>query len=54
MLKLQDVKTGLAEAALGEGAGGKLNKMSVKDIQYVRVLCLLRLLSDFVLTLVNT
>ena len=35
MLRLQEVKTGLAEAALGEGAGGKLHKLSVKDIKYV-------------------
>ena len=35
MLKLQDVKTGLAEAALGEGTGVKLHKLSVKDIKYV-------------------
>lgn len=35
MLQLQDVKTGLADAALGEGTGGKLHKMSVKDIKYV-------------------
>ena len=26
---------GLAEAALGEGAGAKLHKLSVKDIKYV-------------------
>jgi len=35
MLKLQDVKTGLAEAALGEGSGAKLQKLSVKDIKYL-------------------
>jgi hypothetical protein len=35
MLKLQDVKVGLAEAALGEGTGTKLHKLSVKDIKYV-------------------
>ncbi|CAA7262707.1 unnamed protein product [Cyclocybe aegerita] len=35
MLKLQDVKTGLAEAALGEGTGAKLHKLSVKDIKYL-------------------
>lgn len=28
---------GLAEAALGEGTGAKLQKLSVKDIKYVRV-----------------
>ncbi|KAF7373229.1 SNF2 family DNA-dependent ATPase [Mycena sanguinolenta] len=33
MLKLQDVKSGLADAALGEGTGGSLHKMSVKDIK---------------------
>lgn len=37
MLRLQDVKTGLAEAALGEGTGGKLHKLSVKDIKFVSV-----------------
>jgi hypothetical protein len=36
MLKLQEVKVGLAEAALGEGSGTKLHKMSVKDIKFVR------------------
>ncbi|KAF9007048.1 SNF2 family DNA-dependent ATPase [Cyathus striatus] len=35
MLKLQDVKVGLAEAALGEGTGAKLHKLSVKDIKYL-------------------
>ena len=35
LLQLQDVKTGLAEAALGEGTGAKLHKLSVKDIKYV-------------------
>ncbi|TFK27268.1 hypothetical protein FA15DRAFT_727203 [Coprinopsis marcescibilis] len=35
MLRLQDVKVGLAEAALGEGTGAKLHKLSVKDIQYL-------------------
>ncbi|KAG5644269.1 hypothetical protein DXG03_008754 [Asterophora parasitica] len=35
MLLLQDVKVGLAEAALGEGTGAKLHKLSVKDIKYV-------------------
>ncbi|KAJ7762016.1 SNF2 family DNA-dependent ATPase [Mycena maculata] len=33
MLQLQDVKVGLADAALGEGTGGTLHKMSVKDIK---------------------
>ncbi|KAL0952817.1 hypothetical protein HGRIS_007042 [Hohenbuehelia grisea] len=33
MLQLQDVKTGLAEVALGEGTGAKLHKLSVKDIK---------------------
>ena len=27
--------SGLAEAALGEGTGAKLHKLSVKDIKYV-------------------
>ncbi|KAG6902647.1 hypothetical protein C0995_013772 [Termitomyces sp. Mi166 len=35
MLRLQDVKTGLAEAALGEGSGAKLHKLSVRDIKYL-------------------
>ncbi|KAI9457065.1 SNF2 family N-terminal domain-containing protein [Russula earlei] len=38
MLRLQDVKTGLADAALGEGTGVKLHKLSVKEIQAVRVI----------------
>ncbi|KAJ6490225.1 SNF2 family DNA-dependent ATPase [Mycena vitilis] len=33
MLKLQDVKSGLSDAALGEGTGGSLHKMSVKDLK---------------------
>ncbi|KAG2117059.1 SNF2 family N-terminal domain-containing protein [Suillus discolor] len=33
MLRLQEVKTDLADAALGEGAGTKLQKMSVKEIK---------------------
>ncbi|KAK0210806.1 SNF2 family DNA-dependent ATPase [Desarmillaria ectypa] len=35
MLKLQDVKVGLAEAALGEGTGNKLHELSVKDIKFL-------------------
>jgi hypothetical protein len=35
MLRLQEVKMGLSDAALGEGTGVKLNKLSVKDIRYV-------------------
>ncbi|KAH0579626.1 hypothetical protein H2248_002476 [Termitomyces sp. 'cryptogamus'] len=35
MLRLQDVKTSLAEAALGEGSGAKLHKLSVRDIKYL-------------------
>ncbi|KAJ3930944.1 MAG: SNF2 family DNA-dependent ATPase [Lentinula lateritia] len=35
MLQLQDVKVGLAEAALGEGTGNKLNKLSVKNIKFL-------------------
>ena len=38
MLKLQDVKMGLAEAALGEGTGTRLHKMSVKEIKFVSFL----------------
>ncbi|KAI0290312.1 SNF2 family N-terminal domain-containing protein [Russula brevipes] len=33
MLRLQDVKTGLADAALGEGTGVKLNRLSVREIK---------------------
>ncbi|KAJ7583553.1 SNF2 family DNA-dependent ATPase [Mycena floridula] len=35
MLRLQDVKVGLADAALGEGSGTKLQKLSVKDIKFL-------------------
>ena len=35
MLKLQETKTGLAEAALGEGGGVKLHKLSVKELKAV-------------------
>ncbi|KIK57545.1 hypothetical protein GYMLUDRAFT_203637 [Collybiopsis luxurians FD-317 M1] len=35
LLQLQDVKVGLAEAALGEGSGTKLNKLSMKDIKFL-------------------
>ena len=38
MLTLQDTKLGLAEAALGEGTGTRLNKLSVKQIKAVRPL----------------
>lgn len=41
MLRLQDTKTGLAEAALGEGGGVKLHKLSVKELRDVRLFCLL-------------
>ncbi|KZT67894.1 hypothetical protein DAEQUDRAFT_672524 [Daedalea quercina L-15889] len=37
MLRLQDTKTGLAEAALGEGSGVKLHKLSVKELKAVRL-----------------
>ncbi|KAL4077807.1 SNF2 family N-terminal domain-containing protein, partial [Scleroderma citrinum] len=37
MLRLQEVKIDLADAALGEGNGVKLNKMSVKEIQAVSI-----------------
>lgn len=33
MLKLQETKVGLAEAALGEGTGVKLHKLSVKELK---------------------
>ncbi|KAF9265070.1 hypothetical protein L218DRAFT_1076057 [Marasmius fiardii PR-910] len=35
MLKLQEVKVGLAELALGEGSGTKLTKLSMKDIKFL-------------------
>ncbi|KZT05039.1 uncharacterized protein LAESUDRAFT_656488 [Laetiporus sulphureus 93-53] len=35
MLKLQETKVGLAEAALGEGTGIKLHKLSVKELKDV-------------------
>jgi hypothetical protein len=38
-----DRTTGLAEAALGEGTGAKLHKLSVKDIKYVRLKSVVRL-----------
>ena len=41
MLKLQDTKLGLAEAALGEGSGTRLQKLSVKQIKDVRPASLL-------------
>ncbi|KIM66376.1 hypothetical protein SCLCIDRAFT_21878 [Scleroderma citrinum Foug A] len=33
MLRLQEVKADLADAALGDGNGARLNKMSVREIQ---------------------
>ncbi|KAF7967113.1 hypothetical protein HWV62_35883 [Athelia sp. TMB] len=33
MLELQDVKVGLSEAALGEGNGARLHKLSVKQLK---------------------
>ena len=35
MLKLQETKMGLADAALGEGGGVKLHKLSVKELKDV-------------------
>jgi hypothetical protein len=35
MLRLQDLKTDLSDAALGEGTGKKLHKLSVKEIKQV-------------------
>jgi hypothetical protein len=32
---LQEVKVGLAEAALGEGSGTKLQKLSMRDIKFL-------------------
>lgn len=37
MLQLQETKTGLAEAALGEGQGVKLHKLSVKQLKTVSI-----------------
>lgn len=36
MLRLQETKSGLAEAALGEGGKIKLHKLSVKEVKAVR------------------
>lgn len=46
MLGLREVKTGLAEAALGEGVGGTVHQLSVKDIKYVCVPMALHLSSS--------
>ncbi|THV01709.1 hypothetical protein K435DRAFT_836766 [Dendrothele bispora CBS 962.96] len=35
LLQLQEVKVGLAEAALGEGTGTKLKKLSMRDIKFL-------------------
>ena len=35
MLRLQDTKKGLADAALGEGEGIKLHKLSVREVKAV-------------------
>ena len=35
MLRLQETKSGLAEAALGEGGKIKLHKLSVKELKAV-------------------
>ena len=35
MLRLQETKTGLSDAALGEGGGVKLHKLSVKQLKAV-------------------
>ncbi|KAI0798158.1 SNF2 family N-terminal domain-containing protein [Abortiporus biennis] len=37
MLQLQDTKTGLSDAALGEGGGIKLHKLSVKELRTVSI-----------------
>ncbi|KAI0255631.1 SNF2 family N-terminal domain-containing protein [Lactifluus subvellereus] len=42
MLRLQDVKMGLADAALGEGTGVKLHKLSVREIRAGKLLSLNR------------
>ena len=36
MLRLQETKKGLAQAALGEGGAIKLHKLSVKELKAVR------------------
>ena len=36
MLRLQETKKGLAQAALGEGGSVKLHKLSVKELKAVR------------------
>ena len=36
MLRLQETKRGLADAALGEGGSIKLHKLSVKELKAVR------------------
>ena len=36
MLRLQETKKGLAQAALGEGGTIKLHKLSVKELKAVR------------------
>ena len=36
MLRLQETKVGLAQAALGEGGQIKLHKLSVKELKAVR------------------
>ena len=48
MLRLQEVKADLADAALGDGNGARLNKMSVREIQTVSVFLFpfLRVASD--------
>ncbi|KAI6103931.1 hypothetical protein EDD16DRAFT_1639751, partial [Pisolithus croceorrhizus] len=38
MLRLQEVKSDLANAALGKGSGVKLHRISVKEIQAVGAL----------------
>ena len=45
ILAVLDYFTGLAEAALGEGTGLKLHKLSVKELKDVRFGCSLILLS---------
>jgi hypothetical protein len=37
MLRLQETKMGLADAALGEGGSIKLHKLSVKELKAVGV-----------------
>jgi len=51
MLRLQETKRGLAQAALGEGGQIKLHKLSVKELKAVRCVPNLFTPSDLLLFL---